>query len=48
MLHAHRLRLRHPVTGKELVVEAPVPADFRRLEAWLAKAYGRRDYAVAA
>ena len=48
MLHAHRLRLRHPVTGKELVLEAPVPADFRRLEAWLGKAFGRRDFPVPA
>ena len=27
MLHAWRLRLRHPVTGAELDLEAPVPAD---------------------
>lgn len=48
MLHAHRLRLTHPVTGKEMTFEAPVPADFRKLEAWLAKAYGRRDFAPMA
>lgn len=28
MLHAHRLRLRHPVTGKELAFEAPIPEEF--------------------
>ncbi len=44
MLHAHRLRLTHPVTGKDLVVEAPIPKDFAKLGAWLGKAYGRRDF----
>lgn len=48
MLHAHRLRLTHPVTGKAMTFEAPVPADFRKLEGWLAKAYGRRDFAAIA
>ncbi|TMD07171.1 MAG: RluA family pseudouridine synthase [Chloroflexi bacterium] len=28
MLHAWRLRLRHPATGEELVFETPPPADF--------------------
>ena len=28
MLHAWRLRLRHPRTGKEMRLEAPPPADF--------------------
>jgi 23S rRNA pseudouridine1911/1915/1917 synthase len=28
-LHAARLRLRHPVTGDEIVVESPLPADLR-------------------
>jgi 23S rRNA pseudouridine1911/1915/1917 synthase len=48
MLHARRLSLAHPVTGKAMRFEAPVPADFRRLEAWLAKAYGRRDFTALA
>ncbi|MCC7442077.1 MAG: RluA family pseudouridine synthase [Bdellovibrionales bacterium] len=29
MLHAARLRFRHPITEKELVVEAPLPPDFQ-------------------
>jgi len=28
MLHAHRLRFRHPATGEEMTFEAPPPADF--------------------
>ncbi len=28
MLHARRLELQHPVTGAELVIEAPLPKDF--------------------
>jgi 23S rRNA pseudouridine1911/1915/1917 synthase len=31
LLHAHRLRLRHPRTGALLEVEAPLPADFVRV-----------------
>jgi RluA family pseudouridine synthase len=30
MLHARRLRLRHPLTGGPLEIESPWPADFRR------------------
>jgi 23S rRNA pseudouridine1911/1915/1917 synthase len=30
-LHAHRLTFRHPVDGRELRFEAPLPDDFRRL-----------------
>jgi 23S rRNA pseudouridine1911/1915/1917 synthase len=30
MLHAHRLRLPHPATGRELCVAAPLPGDFSR------------------
>jgi len=30
-LHARRLTFRHPRTGEELTVEAPLPADFVRL-----------------
>jgi 23S rRNA pseudouridine1911/1915/1917 synthase len=29
MLHACRLRFRHPLTGRLLTVDAPLPADFR-------------------
>ena len=29
LLHAHRLRLRHPITGRELEFAAPVPQDFQ-------------------
>ncbi len=32
-LHAHRIRFRHPVTGAEMVVESPLPAE---LEEWMA------------
>ncbi len=32
MLHARRLELLHPATGIRLVLEAPVPEDFRALE----------------
>ncbi|GBD35854.1 Ribosomal large subunit pseudouridine synthase D [bacterium HR36] len=28
LLHAHRLRVRHPVTGRELEFTAPIPSDF--------------------
>lgn len=28
MLHAHRLAFRHPVSGREIVIESPLPADF--------------------
>jgi 23S rRNA pseudouridine1911/1915/1917 synthase len=31
MLHAYRLRLRHPVTHEEMTFETPPPADFREL-----------------
>ena len=30
-LHAWRVRFRHPLTGKEIQVQAPVPQDMRRL-----------------
>jgi 23S rRNA pseudouridine1911/1915/1917 synthase len=29
-LHAHRLELRHPVSGEDLVLESPVPSDLAR------------------
>jgi 23S rRNA pseudouridine1911/1915/1917 synthase len=31
MLHAHRLKFRHPITGQLLELEAPVPALFKKL-----------------
>ena len=31
-LHAWRLRLEQPVTGEKLVIEAPVPGDFKKYE----------------
>lgn len=30
-LHAHTLRLRHPVDGREVVITAPIPALFRKM-----------------
>jgi 23S rRNA pseudouridine1911/1915/1917 synthase len=30
-LHAARLKLHHPVTGREMAGEAPLPADMQRL-----------------
>jgi 23S rRNA pseudouridine1911/1915/1917 synthase len=36
MLHARRLALRHPVTGRLLVLETPEPEDFRVVSAALA------------
>ena len=30
-LHAARLKLHHPLTGREMVWEAPLPDDMRRL-----------------
>jgi len=35
MLHAARLELDHPATGARMVLEAPVPEDFRLIEAAL-------------
>jgi 23S rRNA pseudouridine1911/1915/1917 synthase len=29
-LHAFRLTIRHPVSGKEMQFEAPLPVDFQR------------------
>ena len=34
-LHAFRLTIRHPVTGKEITFEAPFPEDFERTLAFL-------------
>jgi 23S rRNA pseudouridine1911/1915/1917 synthase len=35
LLHASGLRLAHPVSGAELALESPPPADFRRWLEWL-------------
>jgi 23S rRNA pseudouridine1911/1915/1917 synthase len=35
MLHAWRLALPHPITGKPLVIESPIPADFAEVLAAL-------------
>ena len=40
-LHAARLTFRHPVTDREITVEAPPPAAFAALLAWLRKAAER-------
>jgi 23S rRNA pseudouridine1911/1915/1917 synthase len=37
MLHACRLALAHPLTGAPIVIESPLPADFRRALAGLAE-----------
>jgi 23S rRNA pseudouridine1911/1915/1917 synthase len=39
MLHAAELGFVHPVTGDELRFTSPLPADIRRVLAWLRKAY---------
>ncbi len=46
MLHAHRLTLLHPHTGKPLTIEVAPPADFVALQDWLGKKYGRKAYAT--
>jgi hypothetical protein len=38
-LHAHRIGFVHPVTGAEVVIEAPLPAD---LAAFVARLGGPR------
>jgi 23S rRNA pseudouridine1911/1915/1917 synthase len=47
MLHAHRLTLLHPQTGKEITLSVEPPADFIALREWLAARYGRRTYPAA-
>jgi 23S rRNA pseudouridine1911/1915/1917 synthase len=34
-LHAFRLMIRHPITGKEIQFEAPLPDDFQRTLSFL-------------
>lgn len=41
-LHAHRLSFRHPVDGRPLTVEAPIPDDLRMLLARLGEQAGAR------
>ncbi len=40
MLHAERITLPHPVSGKMLTIIAPVPADFRAVEKRLREEFG--------
>ena len=35
MLHAHKLSLAHPVTGKEMTVVSPIPPDIQAVRATL-------------
>ena len=44
MLHAHRLTLTHPQTGKPLTISVEPPADFQELKQWLTAKYGRKTY----
>jgi len=44
MLHAHRLTLTHPQTGKPLTIAVEPPADFQELKQWLTAKYGRKAY----
>lgn len=30
-LHAHKIQFRHPITGQDMVIQAPLPADFQNL-----------------
>ena len=48
MLHAHKLTLTHPQTGKPLTIAVEPPKDFRELKEWLAKKYGRKSYLLPA
>ncbi|MGA0134238.1 MAG: RluA family pseudouridine synthase [Opitutales bacterium] len=46
MLHARRLTLSHPQTGRPLVIEVAPPKDFVALQRWLGIRFGRRVFAV--
>ena len=39
-LHAFRLMIRHPITGKEIQFEAPLPDDFQRTLSFLRQSVG--------
>lgn len=40
MLHAERIALPHPVTGEQLILTAPLPADFVEAQQWLRTHHG--------
>jgi 23S rRNA pseudouridine1911/1915/1917 synthase len=48
MLHAHKLTLTHPQTGKPLTITVEPPKDFLELKEWLAKKFGRKPYLLPA
>ena len=48
MLHAHKLTLMHPQTGKPLTITVEPPKDFQELKAWLANKFGRKSYLLPA
>jgi len=48
MLHAHKLTLAHPQTGKPLTITVEPPKDFLELKEWLAKKFGRKPYLLPA
>jgi 23S rRNA pseudouridine1911/1915/1917 synthase len=48
MLHAHKLTLTHPQTGKPLTISVEPPKDFQELKEWLAKKFGRKSYLLPA
>lgn len=48
MLHAHKLTLTHPQTGKPLTITVEPPKDFQELKEWLAKKFGRKSYLLPA
>jgi len=43
MLHASRLKFRHPVTGKELELMAPIPPDFREQVDQLREVFSKKS-----
>jgi 23S rRNA-/tRNA-specific pseudouridylate synthase len=44
MLHARSLEFLHPITGKRMKVEAPLPDDFLELRKWLERSMSRSNY----
>ena len=47
MLHAHRLTLNHPQTGKPLTIAVDPPADFQKLREWLKSRFGFKSFNLA-
>ncbi len=47
MLHAQRLTLNHPHTGKPLTISVEPPRDFQTLREWLKKHFGFKAYNLA-